>query len=151
MKVWTGIYSQHQHGEPSLASFMRQYGATMQRKLVDLPLLNACDIREAILRSKPTSAGMGGFMPVELKHLALWSPSHIDALTKLLRCIESSGVWPRAAVVGAVAFVPKDPKSIPNQTYLSGLGRVSSQAVGGTLATTLAASWHLRSSWWSCG
>ena len=108
----SGIYSQHQHGEPSLANFMRQYGATMQRKLVDLPRLSAHDVCATILDSKPTSAGMDGFMPIELKHLVLWSPSHIACLTQLLQKVEATGIWPRATTVGAVAFVAKDPSQI---------------------------------------
>ena len=50
---------------------------------------------------------MDGFMPIELKHLALWSPSHIVCLTQLLQKVETSGSWPRVTTVGAVAFVAK--------------------------------------------
>ena len=113
--VWEGIYMRLQHGEPRLVNFMQKYGATLKRKVVDLPPLHEADMMTTILEAKPTSAGMDGIMPVELRNLAQWCPSHIGALTTLLRKVEDCGKWPGVATCGAVAFVAKDPAQVNPQ------------------------------------
>ena len=105
----------HQHGEPKLVNFMRKCGATLKRTVVDLPPLHKDDMMTTILEAKPTSAGVDGIMPVELRNLAQWCPSHIGALTALLRKVEDSGKWPGVATRGAVAFVAKDPARVNPQ------------------------------------
>ena len=113
--VWERIYMRHQHGEPKLVNFMQKYGATLNRKVLDLPPLHEDDMMTTILEAKPTSAGMDGIMPVELRHLAQWCPTHIRALTALLRKVEDTGKWPSVATCGAVAFVAKDPAQVDPQ------------------------------------
>ena len=113
--VWEGIYMRLQHGEPRLVNFMQKYGATLKRKVVDLPPLHEADMMTTILEAKPTSAGMDGIMPVELRNLAQWCPSHIGALTALLQKVEGCGKWLGLATCGAVAFVAKDPAQVNPQ------------------------------------
>ena len=107
-EAWSKIYSAHQHGEPSLRSFLDKYGPTLKRAVVDLPTLDGEMLRRKIKDTKVSSPGMDKWGIEELKAIAAWAPSLFDWLARLLRVVEDKGTWPDPLTHGAVCFVPKE-------------------------------------------
>ena len=75
-KVWMRIYQQHKNGEPSMHTFLENYGANMRRANINLQNINASDVSKAISTMRPSAAGMDHLLlPYELKVACLWCPS----------------------------------------------------------------------------
>ena len=124
-KVWMRIYQQHKNGEPSMHSFLENYGANMRRANINLQNINASDISKAISRMRPSAAGMDHLLPYELKVACLWCPSINSSIADLF-----SLIGPQELTKGAVSFLPKPCESCPQAdnfrplTILSSLYRL---------------------------
>ena len=108
-KVWKEIYSQHSFGEPSLRSFMEEYGSTMKRSVVKLVPIQSTAVIKALDQMSNSSPGLDQVSVLELKTALRWSPQLLHALVQMLDTIESNARWPKTLAKGVVAFIPKDP------------------------------------------
>ena len=85
--VWKRIFRKHAAGEPTMVNFLREFGATMKRKLI-LPKVETSKLRQALLSLQPSPGGLDGFVPIDLRTVAQWCPSLVECLAQLQRVID---------------------------------------------------------------
>lgn len=117
--VWKRIYRKHASGEPAMANCFREFGARMKRNLITLPEVETSELRQVLLSLQPSSGGLDGFVPIDLRTIAQWCPRLVDRLAQLMRVVELTGTWPTVATAGTVAPSCYRPITVLCAIYIS--------------------------------
>ena len=88
LAAWTPIFERFKQGEPDIQEFMDYFGPQMKTKEWKTMPITGRQLRETIVETPDTSAGLDHWLAEELKVLARWEPVFIDMMAQIINKIE---------------------------------------------------------------
>ena len=111
---WKSVFNlyDHDHPEPTLASFEQRFGSFVAHSPMSLDPLSGADLRRTLdKKGKRTDAcGTDGWRSLELHAMPLCI---LDGFARVFNAIETNGVWPQALLTALVTLLPKGEDQSP--------------------------------------
>ena len=113
LQAWTTGYHRHRRLTEGDAPFLAEYASDLETLRASacecaLPALTGEMLQEQLRRMAPSSPGVDGWWPIELKALGL---DALNALAALLRGCESTGALPAAWRCAVTTLLTKSPRN----------------------------------------